>query len=103
MDDEYRSICKQLSSGDIIDKHYELKDNILCWKNRIYVPKEMRQRIMKSEHDSKVAGHFRTEKTMELIMRNYYWPKIETDKRKYCNECDNCPRAKSPRHAMHGL
>jgi len=42
LDDEYQSICKQLSSGDIIDKQYQLKDDILWWKNRVYVPAAMR-------------------------------------------------------------
>jgi len=72
LDDSYRSICKQLSSGNNTDKHYELVDDILCWKKRIYAPKELQQRTMQSEHDSKVAGHFGRERTMELISRNFY-------------------------------
>jgi len=40
---------------------------------------------------------------MELGSRNFYWPKMEDDVRKYCNECDNCQRTKAPRHAKHGL
>jgi len=79
LDDEYRSICEQLSSGDVIDQYYKLKDDILCWKNGVYARKEMRQRIMKSEHDSKVAGHFGRERTMELITPNYHWPNMEMD------------------------
>jgi len=103
LDEDYRSICKQLSSGDTTDKHYELIDDILCWKKRIYERKEMRQRIMRSEHDSKVAGHFGRDRTMEVVSRNFYWPKMEIDIHKYSNECDNCQRVKSPRHAKHGL
>jgi len=103
LDDNYGAICKQLSSGDVIDKHYELVDGILCWKKRIYAPKELRHRIMMSEHDSKIAGHFGRERTMELVSRNFYWPNMETEIRKYCSECDNCQRTKSPRHAKHGL
>ena len=40
---------------------------------------------------------------MELISKNFYWPKMETDIRKYCNECVNCQRTKSPQHAKHRL
>jgi len=58
---------------------------------------------MKSEHDSKIAGHFGRDRTMELISRNFYCPKMEDDIRQYCNECDNCHRTKAPRHAKHGL
>ena len=34
LDEEYRSICTHLSSGDGIDKNYELIDDLLCRKNR---------------------------------------------------------------------
>jgi hypothetical protein len=58
---------------------------------------------MQSAHDSKVAGHFGRERTMELLSRNFYWPNMEKDVRKDCNECDNCKRMKAQRHAKHSL
>ena len=63
------------------------------------MPDGMRQRVMKSEHDSEVAGHFGRERTMELISRNFYWPNVERDIQKYCNKSDTCQRTKAPRHA----
>jgi len=39
---------------------------------------------MRSEHDSKVAGHFGRERTMELVTRNFYWPNMDTELWKYC-------------------
>jgi len=80
-----------------------MSDGLLCWKNRIYVPEGLRQRVIQSEHDSKVAGHFGRERTMELLSRNFYWTNMERDVRKYCSECDNFQRTKAPRHAKHGL
>jgi len=41
LDEEYRWISNQLSSGNVTDNHYKLKDYILCWKNRVDAPKEM--------------------------------------------------------------
>jgi len=58
---------------------------------------------MKSEHDSKVAGHFGRDRTMELISRNFYCQSMEYDIRKFCTKCDNCHRTKAPRHPKHGL
>jgi len=58
---------------------------------------------MKSESDSKIAGHFGKERTMQLIAQNFYWPKMEMDLQKYCSECNNCQMIKSPQHAKHGL
>jgi len=103
LDENYIALCKQVSSGKSVDKNFSISDELLCWKNRIYVPEGLRQRVIQSEHDSKVAGHFGRERTMELISRNFYWTNMERDVRKYCSECDNCQRTKAPRHAKHGL
>jgi len=103
LDERYRALCKQVSSGEVVDKNFTMPDGLLCWKNRIYIPEGLRQRVIQSEHDSKVAGHFGRERTMELLSRNFYWTNMERDVRKYCSECDNCQRTKAPRHAKHGL
>jgi len=31
------------------------------------------QQILESEHDSKIAGHMGQDKTIELILRNFWW------------------------------
>jgi len=36
-------------------------------KDMLWVPKGLVQRVMKSEHDTKVAGHMGQDKTIELI------------------------------------
>jgi hypothetical protein len=103
LDERYRSICKLVKKENNSDTNYEIIDDLLCWKGRLYAPKKTRERIIKSEHDSKIAGHFGRDRTMELVSRNFYWPKMEDNIGKYCNECDNCQRTKAPRHAKHGL
>ena len=103
LDNGYQEICKQVVQQGNIDKGYTIMEDLLCWKNRIYTPEGMRQRIIKSEHDSEVARHFGWDRTMESITRNFYWPNMEQDMRRYCNECDICERTKAPRHAKHGL
>jgi hypothetical protein len=37
LDEKYRELCKQVLSGGNIDKGFEIKNELLCWKNRIYV------------------------------------------------------------------
>jgi hypothetical protein len=86
-----------------VDKEYGIHGEILCWKNRVYVPKGLRKRILESEHVSKVARHFRADRTMELISRNFYLPNMEKDIWSYCNEHNDCQRTKGPRQAKHAL
>jgi hypothetical protein len=103
IDNKYRELCKQVTAGGNIDKGYTATDNILCWENRVYIPEGLQQRIMQSEHDTKVAGDFERERMLERIRQNFYLTNMERDIRKYCGECDMCLRTKSPRHAKHQL
>jgi hypothetical protein len=64
---------------------------------------EMRLEITESKHDCKVAEHFGQKKMLELITRNFYWPKIEEWINEYVRTCDICQRMKSPQHAKFRL
>jgi hypothetical protein len=103
LDIKYRDICKQVSAGGNVDKSFSIKDELLCWKNRMYVSEGLWQRITQSEHDLKVAQYFRREWTCELITRNFHWVKMQRDMQKYCSKCDNCQRMKAPTRAKHRL
>jgi len=85
LDEKYRELCKQETKEGNIDKHFSIMDELLCWKNRIYVPEGLHRRVIQSKHDSKVAGHFGREQTLELLTRNFYWTNMERDIRKYCS------------------
>jgi hypothetical protein len=103
LDDKYMQLCKAVAQGENVDINYTIQEELLAWKGRIYVPKARRKKVTKSEHDSKIAGHFGRNRTMELISRNIFRPKMEDDVRQHCNECDNRQRTKAPRHMKHGL
>ena len=59
--------------------------------------------ILASEHDSKVAGHFGQDKTIELVWQNFWWPGMDSDIEKYIQACPDCQRDKSRRHKRYGL
>jgi len=55
----------------------EIRDDLLYRKGRLWVTGDNTiQEILKSEHDTKVAGHMGQDKTTELIRRNFWWPKM---------------------------
>ena len=51
---------------------------MLYYKNRLYIPKnnDLKTEIAKGCHDSRVAGHFGMEKTIEIVTRDFYWDKL---------------------------
>ena len=59
-------------------ENWELEDGLIYYKNRLFIPlnEDLLTEIAKGCHDSKVAGHFEQEKTIELVARNFYWEKL---------------------------
>ena len=62
-DQTYLAMLKALLKGDSkVDTNFCIGKDLLLYKNRWYIPKDegLRRKIMEAEHDSKIAGHFRT-------------------------------------------
>jgi len=79
------------------------EDGILYYKLRLWVPNTLVQKVLESEHDSKIAGHFGQDKTIELIRRNFWWPQMDDAIIKYVQSCSECQKNKSRRHRKYGL
>ena len=103
-DDVYQTQIRLTKEGKE-QKGVSIEDDLLYFKNRLWIPEnnELRQEIAISEHDSKVAGHFGQDKTLELMTRHFFWPEMDKWVMDYVRSCDNCQRNKSPRHARYGL
>jgi len=95
----------RISLGQELPKNWQLKDRMLCFKNRFYIPNndELKTEIAKGSHDSQVAGHFGMEKTIEIVTRDFYWDKLTQWMNDYVQWCDECQHNKCPRHARWGL
>ena len=66
-------------------------------KEKVYVLKneELRAEVIQLHHDVLAAGHGGRWKTVELVMRNYWWPGVTRDVGKYVEGCDLCQRMKN--------
>jgi hypothetical protein len=71
----------------------------------LWIPdnKDLIQKILESEHDTKVAGHMGQDKTIELIRRNFWWPKMDERIIDYVRSCTECQRNKVAHHQPYGL
>jgi len=86
-----------------IDKCKIDKEGFLLFDNLIYVPQNLTTRVLEIHHDSVTAGHFGVRKTFDLINRNFWWPKLRNDVKKFVKSCETCCKAKVPRHKPYGL
>jgi len=81
----------------------ELQDHLLYRKKKLWVPGKCIPRVMESEHDTKVAGHMGQDKTVELIRRNFWWPKMNQRIIEFIRSCPECQLNKTARHQPYGL
>jgi transposase len=63
-----------------------------AWK--LCVPKYLRARVLKENHNDSTAGHPGIRKTTTRIANKYYWPGMFRDIRNHVRCCDSCQRYK---------
>jgi len=78
-------------------KEWQLEGDLVLKEGKMYVPKdkELRVEIIQLHHNVLVAGHRGKWKTIEWVMRNYWWLGVMKDVGKYVEECDMCQRMKN--------
>jgi Reverse transcriptase (RNA-dependent DNA polymerase)/RNase H-like domain found in reverse transcriptase/Integrase zinc binding domain/Chromo (CHRromatin Organisation MOdifier) domain len=83
---------------------WKLEHGLIFYRDRIYVPNdaELRRKIVAQHHDTKIAGHPGRWKTLELVSRNYWWPRMSVFIGIYCSTCNLCLRTKPHRQAPYG-
>lgn len=59
---------------------------------QVVVPKELRNEVLTQAHDSIMAGHLGTQKTLDRILLSFYWPGVGADVKRFCRSCDICQR-----------
>jgi len=78
------------------DEEWEIEDSVVLKKRRIYMPEgELRREIIQLHHDTPVGGHRGRWKMTELVTRNYWWPGVTKEVRRYVDACDACQRYKN--------
>jgi hypothetical protein len=85
-----------------LEEGIEEKKGLLYVFNRIYVPSKIRKEFVKRFHESPAHGHQGTEKTLERITNQYYFPHARKTVQDVLKECAECQRNKPTRHAPYG-
>jgi transposase InsO family protein len=69
---------------------------------RLAVPQEMVAEVLRACHDDALAGHLGVTKTVDNVMRRYWWPTVYKDTRNWVSSCGSCAQKKTARVAMAG-
>ena len=80
-------------------------EKLLLHQGKIYIPdhNNLCLEVLQNHHDHPLRGHQGIRKTVQLIMRSYFWPGLRRDVTRYIRTCHSCIRAKTPRHKPYGL
>ena len=79
------------------NKEWREEDGLMLKDGKVYVPKdeELRVEVIWLHHNMPVGGHRRQWKTVELVTRNFWWPRVTTEVKRYVEGCDLCQRNKN--------
>ncbi|KAI7943923.1 hypothetical protein MJO28_011451 [Puccinia striiformis f. sp. tritici] len=78
------------------NRQYSQADGVYYTRGRAVVPDdtELRREIVRSRHDSKLAGHPGRARTLALVQRCFTWPAMRKFIYAYVDGCDSCQRVK---------
>lgn len=96
-------IKNDIANNPSLAEHWNQENGLLFYKNRVYVPESCQTRLLLLHHDSEFAGHKGLNPTLELIRRNYYFPKMASYVKHWIQSCQQCALSKTNRHKPYGL
>ena len=79
------------------DEEWREEDGLMLKEGKVYVPKgeALRVEIIRLHHDTPMGGHGGQWKTAEMVTRNFWWPGVTREVKRYVEGCDACQRNKN--------
>jgi hypothetical protein len=80
---------------------FKKRDDVILYldgdRERLVIPYDykLRTKILKEVHESDINGHPGIFKMLELMSREYYWPRMNMDVQKFVSSCAQCQRNKA--------
>jgi len=99
-DDEMVKAVKEMKWAGVKmlrDEEWREVDGVIYKEGKVYVPKDniLRAEIIRLHYGMLVEGHGGQWKTVELVTRNFWWPGVTKEVKRYMEECDSCQRNKN--------
>ena len=95
VDDEVVKIVEEMKKVNVKvlrNEEWKEEDELMLKEGKVYVPKdeELRAEIIRLHHDTLVRGHGGQWKTVKLVTRNFWWPRVTVEVKRYVEGCDLC-------------
>jgi hypothetical protein len=102
-DPEYARVLKQVTDKKRTDM--TLRHDMLYKDDRIYIPagSPIRQQLLEWAHDVPMGGHQGRDRTLALLNKHVYWPRLPRDVQRYVQSCPTCQTFKHSNQRTAGL
>lgn len=79
-------------AGTKVVKVLKKKGNLWYYRHRLAVPKDLdlRKELLREAHDSPYSGHQGWHRTLDVLSRQFWWPRMTMDVKRYCRSCHLC-------------
>jgi len=79
------------------DKEWCQEDSLMLKEGKVYIPRDekLRAEVIRLHHNTPVGGHGGQWKTAELVTRNFWWPGVTREVKRYVEGCNACQRNKN--------
>jgi hypothetical protein len=99
---------ESLEKGDRIHvsvslAHCDISGDLLRYQRKVWIPEELYAWICREAHAQPMVGHPGIAKTLALLKRQYYWPRMDRTVTRYVNNCHECRRSKPTSDKYNGV
>jgi len=79
------------------DKEWRQEDSLMLKEGKVYIPRDekLRAEVIRLHHNTPVGGHGGQWKTAELVTRNFWWPGVTREVKRYVEGYNACQRNKN--------
>lgn len=82
-----------------------INEGLIFHHQQLYIPnvKEIKLELLQEAHDIPTAGHLGVARTIDLLTRSYYWPKLAEEVKQFVESCFTCQSNKVSSQLAQGL
>jgi hypothetical protein len=92
-DPDFSTTYKILGIGANVT-NFHIQDGLLCHLGHLFVLARKNEKMIWEAHYSRMARHFGVKKTVVILQKHFYWPKLRKNVNKYIRSFITCVIAK---------
>jgi hypothetical protein len=89
-------LCRRILKGSY-RKIFSVENGTIYYHELVYVPNvpSIFTILMREVHDVRTGGHVGMNKTLEILKRKFYWPRMQYHVQRYIASCQKCQENKN--------